>query len=147
MHPHWVFAWARALGAQVYPGKQLEIGWAPIQLTDAGKASPLHHLAAENAAVLHWHGDTFDLPAGAQLLASTELTANQAFRWKKRGLALQFHPEVTAQGMERWYIGHSTDIHLIDNLGVAALREQTERHAYNMDVHASRFIEEWLASF
>lgn len=137
---------ARALGAAVYPGGQSEVGWAPIQLTAAGQASPLRHLSADNTSVLHWHGDTFDLPAGAELLASTEQTARQAFRWKRRGLALQFHPEVTVQGMERWYIGHSSDIRQMEHISVASLRAQTEQQGYNMEVHASRFMEEWLAS-
>lgn len=137
---------ARALGAEVYPGNKSEVGWAPIELTEAGRQSALRHLSADNTSVLHWHGDTFDLPAGAELLASTEQTAHQAFRWKRRGLALQFHPEVTVQGLERWFIGHSTDIHNMENISVADLREQTERHGYNLEVHASRFMEEWLAS-
>jgi GMP synthase (glutamine-hydrolysing) len=137
---------ARALGAAVYPGSQSEIGWAPIQLSAAGQASPLRHLSADNTSVLHWHGDTFDLPVGAELLASTEQTMHQAFRWKRRGLALQFHPEVTVQGMERWYIGHSSDIRKMDNISVAALRTQTEQHGYNLEVHASRFMEEWLGA-
>jgi GMP synthase (glutamine-hydrolysing) len=137
---------ARALGAAVYPGSQSEIGWAPIQLSAAGQASPLRHLSADNTSVLHWHGDTFDLPVGAERLASTEQTMHQAFRWKRRGLALQFHPEVTVQGMERWYIGHSSDIRQMDNTSVAALRTQTEQHGYNLEVHASRFMEEWLGA-
>ena len=137
---------AHALGASVYPGRQAEIGWGPLQLSAAGQASALRHLCADNGAVLHWHGDTFDLPEGAELLASTELTPHQAFRWKQRGLALQFHPEVTVQGMERWYIGHATDISLMENTSVKSLREQTQQHAYNLEVHGARFMEEWLAS-
>ena len=136
---------ARALGASVYPGAKSEIGWAPIRLTGAGQQSPLKHIAAEHTSVLHWHGDTFDLPAGAELLASTEQTPHQAFRWKKRGLALQFHPEVSAHGMERWYIGHSTDIGQMENISVSELREQTEKHAYKMEACAQRFMGEWLA--
>ncbi len=137
---------ARALGAGVYPGKAPEVGWAPISLTEAGRNSPLRHLVTDDISVLHWHGDTFDLPPGAELLASTGVTLNQAFRWKKNGLALQFHPEVTVQGMERWYIGHTTDIHQTDKVSVAGLREQTERYGYIMDVHGGKFIEEWLES-
>jgi GMP synthase (glutamine-hydrolysing) len=51
---------AAALGARVYPGGKKEIGWAPVALTAAGRASPL--AALEGRPVLHWHGDTFDLP-------------------------------------------------------------------------------------
>ena len=137
---------ARALGAAVCPGKTLEIGWSPIELTEAGRRSALSHLSAENTSVLHWHGDRFDLPTGAELLATTENTPHQAFRWKRRGLALQFHPEVSVQGMERWYIGHSSEIRRMDTVSIAGLRAQTERHGYRMEVHALRFMEDWLAS-
>ena len=135
---------ARALGAEVYTGSQKEIGWAPLQLTDAGKDSPLKHLSAEHAHVLHWHGDTFDIPEGAEHLASSEVISNQAFSWKKRCLALQFHPEVMAQGMERWYIGHAVEIQQTEGVSVEQLRADSQKYAYEMDVHANRFIEEWL---
>lgn len=68
---------ARALGARVYPGAGKEIGWAPFTLTEAGRTTPLAHLDA--TAVLHWHGDTFDLPMGTEHLASTDLCTHQAF--------------------------------------------------------------------
>ena len=61
---------ARALGSRVYPGEYKEIGWAPLLLTDAGRRSPLAHLT--NHAVLHWHGDTFDIPQGATHLAASD---------------------------------------------------------------------------
>ncbi len=95
---------ASALGAKVYPGTQgKEIGWASIDLSEAGKHSPLVYLAPEETFVLHWHGDTFDLPNGSTVLASTSKYPNQAFSWGKHCLALQFHPEVTARGLERWF--------------------------------------------
>jgi len=72
------------------------------ELTQTGIHSPLVYLAAEQTAVLHWHGDTFDLPAGAAHLATS--TKYQGFRLGRNGLALQFHPEVTAWGLERWFV-------------------------------------------
>lgn len=135
---------ARALGARVYPGKQKELGWKRVELSDAGKQSPLHHL--EYSPVLHWHGDTFDLPAGAVHLASSDITPNQAFSWKKRGLALQFHPEVTVHGMERWFIGNTMELRQTAGVSINQLREETQRYGYEMDAHASAFLDAWLAA-
>jgi GMP synthase (glutamine-hydrolysing) len=83
---------AAALGARVFPGPVKEVGFAPVTLTEAGDASPLRHLA--QVPLLHWHGDTFDLPAAAELLAGTSAYCNQAFRLGDALLALQFHPEM-----------------------------------------------------
>ena len=83
---------AAALGARVYPGPVREVGFAPLDLLPAGQASPLRHLAG--VPVLHWHGDTFDLPNGAELLALTAGTRHQAFSRGARLLALQCHPEM-----------------------------------------------------
>src|SRR5262252_4232500 len=65
---------AAAAGARVYASGTKEIGWGPIKLTNAGESSCLSHLAAVNHTVLHWHGDTFELPSNATLLASTDVT-------------------------------------------------------------------------
>jgi GMP synthase (glutamine-hydrolysing) len=83
---------AAALGAKVYPGPVKEVGFAPVALTGAGATSPLRYVA--DVPVLHWHGDTFDLPRGAERLAGTPNYANQAFRMGDRLLAIQFHPEM-----------------------------------------------------
>ncbi|CAA7623309.1 glutamine amidotransferase [Magnetospirillum sp. SS-4] len=119
---------ARALGARVYPnGGVKEIGWSPLDLTDAGRASCLAALDA--VPVLHWHGDTFDLPDGATLLASTPLTRHQAFSWGRSALGLQFHVEATRHGLERWFIGHACEIAGVPGLSVRDLRAETRRHA------------------
>lgn len=64
----------------------------------------------DGTSVLHWHGDTFDLPDGAVLLASSDQYLHQAFSWEKHVLALQFHIETTWCGLERWLIGHAGEI-------------------------------------
>ena len=124
---------ARALGARVYPGPRKEIGWAPVKLTDAGRSSCLQQLDCEQTAVLHWHGDTFDLPESAVLLASTDVCVNQAFMVERHALALQFHIEVTAQAFEGWLVGHACEIAATPDVSVRQLRSDAERCARQLE--------------
>ena len=135
---------ARALGAKVYPGPAKELGWATLLLSEPGWHAPMQHLSADRTAVLHWHGDTFDLPQDATHLASTPRCVNQAFSWGKRGLAMQFHPEVTAPGIERWLIGHAYEINTTPGVSVAKLRQDTHRYADDLQVQAMQFWQTWL---
>lgn len=86
---------AAALGARVYRNAHREIGWFPIELTDQGRASDLFAFLPPRLQVLHWHGDTFDLPAGAVHPARSEGCEHQAFLYADRVLGLQFHLEST----------------------------------------------------
>jgi GMP synthase (glutamine-hydrolysing) len=86
---------AAALGARVYTGAAAEVGLGTVTLTDAGRRDPVLGGGARVLPVLHWHGDTFDLPDGATLLASNEAYARQAYRIGS-AYALQFHVEITA---------------------------------------------------
>jgi GMP synthase (glutamine-hydrolysing) len=83
---------AAALGARVYAGPVKEVGFHPVTIHDRAQESPLHHLAG--VPILHWHGDTFTLPHGVELLASSHVYAHQAFRRGPNVLALQFHAEM-----------------------------------------------------
>jgi GMP synthase-like glutamine amidotransferase len=93
---------ARALGAPVTRGQQPEIGLLNVDLTDAGTADPLFVGWPRRAPVVQWHSDTFALPAGATLLATSPACRNQAFRYGSRAYGLQFHPEVTADMVAEW---------------------------------------------
>lgn len=105
----------------------------------------MRHLAPDTV-VLHWHGDTFDLPDGAKHLASTLRCANQAFCWGRWALGLQFHPEVTALGLERWYVGHAVEIGATPGVSVSELRRDADRHAPALREPAKRLFESWLAA-
>jgi GMP synthase (glutamine-hydrolysing) len=135
---------ARALGARVYPGRAKEIGWAELQLSEAGRTGSLRHFAG--VPVLHWHGDTFDLPEGARLLASTEMCPNQAFSLGRHALACQFHPEITANGFERWLIGHAVEIAGTQAISPGLLRRDTERFAPQAAPRGEACLSEWLAA-
>jgi GMP synthase (glutamine-hydrolysing) len=88
---------AAALGAAVYKNAHREIGWFDIARSTEAADHPLGRLFPERVKVFHWHGDTFDLPAGAVRLASSDACGNQAFSFGKNILALQFHLETTLE--------------------------------------------------
>src|SRR5687767_2628136 len=99
---------AEALGAKVYRNKYREIGWFPIQRVPGNSTSALFAVLPATVEVFHWHGDTFDLPAGAALLASSEACRNQGFIYGNQILALQFHLETTPQNAAE-FIAHGGD--------------------------------------
>lgn len=135
---------AAALGARVYPARRKEVGWAPLSLTEAGRASVLRHVD-DGVPVLHWHGDTFDLPEGATRLASTEVCPNQAFSYGPAALALQFHLEVVQSDFERWLIGHACEIaHLRPAATVTTLRAETAQWAPRLAYRAADCFRDWL---
>tara|TARA_B100000965_G_scaffold398927_2_gene417864 strand:+ start:3397 stop:4125 length:729 start_codon:yes stop_codon:yes gene_type:complete len=82
---------ASALGQRVYPGAEKEIGWLPIYGNTHLNGAAFHF--PDQIDVLHWHGETFDLPAGAVLLASSEVCRHQAFQLGRSVIGLQFHLE------------------------------------------------------
>lgn len=132
---------AQALGAAVYAGKAKEIGWGGLQLTEAGAASPL--AALRGAPVLHWHGDTFDLPPAATLLASTDITPHQAFQAGAGQLALQFHAEADAARMEHWLMGHACEL-AAASLDVAAIRQDARDLGSRAAAAGQDFFRRWL---
>lgn len=136
---------ARVLGARVYPGEGKELGWSPVELSEAGRRSCLAPLG-DNTPVLHWHGDTFELPANVLHLARTPRYHNQAFAVGLYGLALQFHLEATAQGLERWYVGHALEIAGLAHTTVAGLRAAGQRHAPALAPRAALCLERWLGA-
>jgi GMP synthase (glutamine-hydrolysing) len=138
---------AAALGARVYPGQNgAEIGWFPLQATP-GSETPawFKPLVADGLSVFHWHGDTFDLPTGTRPLAKSERYANQAFMVDNFALALQFHPEVSAEGLESWYVGHACELHQ-KGIEIATLRKDALLHAPALREAAGRFWRLWLDS-
>ncbi|MGP8231217.1 MAG: glutamine amidotransferase [Methylovirgula sp.] len=132
---------AAALGAKVAPAGHSEIGFSRLTLNVAGAESPLRHLA--DVDVLHWHGDTFAVPEGGTLLASTPLCAHQAFSRGPNILALQFHPEPGAAELERWLIGYAGDL-AHAKLDPRAFRKAAAAHCPPLQRAAARVLAEWL---
>lgn len=90
---------ARALGAKVYPGLSFELGMTPVQISDQGRHDAVFQCMPESFDVFQWHGEVFDLPAGAVPLASSEVCL-QAFRYGKQAYGLLFHLELDQLGIE-----------------------------------------------
>ena len=136
---------ARVLGARVFPGPK-ELGWIPLQLTREGAVSAIAPLDADRTSMLHWHGDTFDLPAKAVLLASTEQVAHQVFSWERFVLAFQCHPEVRHEDIESWLIGHAAEIAATGGASVEQLRKDSHYYGPTLAACAKLVFTEWLES-
>lgn len=135
---------AKALGADVYPGRQgKEIGWHTIDVNEAGIQTPLKHLDSGNTGMMQWHGDTFDLPEGATLLASSKVYKNQAFSYGTKALGLQFHPEVTKNNIELWLATGQAELQQV-GLNVPLLRENTIENLPRLEKAREKFFNEWL---
>lgn len=107
---------ARALGAAVVRGERREIGFAPVRVEDP--ADPVLGGLAPRAEVLHWHGDVFELPDGATHLASSGLSAQQAFR-VGNAWGVLFHPEADLALAERWMATPAMAAEAVEALGEA----------------------------
>ncbi len=136
---------AQALGSTVHKGTNgSELGWKKLTLHEAAKDTPLRHLGPDKTSMLHWHGDTYALPEGATLLASTDQYEVQAFTHGKRALGVQFHPEMTKDVMEEWTM--LGDFYHIENkIGpLAEFRAETDRNCEVLRVQNHKFFNEWL---
>lgn len=133
---------AAGLGARVLPLPSREIGWGTLTIEGAVPDNPLNALAAID--MLHWHGCGFDLPIGADRLASTLGCQNQAFMKGPRILGLQFHLEVCPRiGIETWIAEHPEDLRSAGIDGFALRRDTMSAAAQNRNGIA-RFLDGWL---
>jgi len=89
-----------ALGAKVYQNKEKEIGWFDIELTYFGRSDRLFSELGSRLKVFHWHGDTFDLPENAIHMAYSAGCNNQAYIYKDKVVAMQFHLEPTMNSLK-----------------------------------------------
>ena len=132
---------AKALGSEVKGGHAYEFGWFPLTATTDDPL--LAHFTSQGVTMFHWHYETFDLPEGATLLASSALYKNQVYRWGKNTLGLQCHPEVQAETLENWLIGNAFEISHA-GLDVNALREEIRLKAPLLETATASFFTDWL---
>lgn len=133
---------ARVLGANVRSMGFKEIGLAPLKLTSAGQQSVLSMIG--NNEVLHWHGDMFDIPNDAKLLAATDKCPHQAFSYQDNVLALQFHIEANLNTIEQWLIGHASEL-FSAKVDILTIREQAYQKQQQLLKLSQAFIAQWLS--
>jgi GMP synthase (glutamine-hydrolysing) len=129
---------AKALGARVFRNPALEVGWYPIHLTDSARADPVFRDVPSPSTFFHWHGETFDLPAGAEWLAWSERCRHQAYRYGSDVYGIQFHPEITAEMIEDW---SAQPVNCGD---VAKLDQPIDSKAFDPAPLAGEILGNWL---
>jgi GMP synthase (glutamine-hydrolysing) len=98
---------AHVLGARVRRHTRPELGWCDLRTTAEGRRDPVLGALGERTPVFQWHSYTYDLPAGAKQLATTETCEQQAFCWNRNAYGFQFHLEADAPMIERWVTSDS----------------------------------------
>jgi GMP synthase-like glutamine amidotransferase len=137
---------AASLGARVYAGPEPEVGLLPVTLTDAGRADPVLEGLPAVFTTLQWHGDTFDLPERAVLLAGSTAYPRQAFRFE-RAYGVQFHLEVSLEMAHAWAEVPAYAESLDRVLGPGSLPSligELERRGPEMLDHARTMFAGWL---
>lgn len=122
---------ANVLGSRVYRNREKEIGWFPVRLTEEGLRSRSFKGFTRDFMAFHWHGETFDIPAGAVRLAESGVCMNQAFEYEGRVVGLQFHLETNESSAGK----------LIENCGDEIQPSPFIQNAGEMMGKRERFVE------
>ncbi len=138
---------AASLGSRVYAGPRPEVGIMPVYLTEAASDDAVFAGLPRELVTFQWHGETFDLPEGGVLLATSPTYPNQAFRWKKKAYGVQFHVEISADLAKQWSQVPAYKAALEGVLGAGAAtkvagdvsRAETVLHSY-----ARAMFQKWL---
>jgi GMP synthase (glutamine-hydrolysing) len=137
---------AASLGASVYAGPEPEVGLLEVTLTEDGRLDPVLAGLPPTLTTLQWHGDTFEVPSGAVLLAGSPTYPNQAFRYG-RAYGVQFHMEVSREMALAWADVPTYAAALERALGdgaVGRLVDDLDRSAPTMLEHGRRMFGAWL---
>jgi GMP synthase-like glutamine amidotransferase len=138
---------AASLGARVYAGPKPEIGIMPVYLTSAAHDDPVFSGLPYELLTFQWHGETFELPDSAVLLATSRAYPNQAFRWKKKAYGIQFHVEIAADLAKQWSQVSAYRAALERLLGPDAATKvvgDVSRAEKALHAYARRMFESWL---
>jgi GMP synthase (glutamine-hydrolysing) len=129
-----LLAWA--LDAEVGKGPVREIGFEPIHPTPAAVHDPLFSHLSDGDMVFQWHMDTFAVPVGAEILATGDRVANQAFRYGDLAWGTQFHFEVDGPELEKWLeeFGRQGDLGSEWGKSTERVLEERDRHMTEHEV-------------
>ena len=133
---------ASTLGAEVRPGPRIELGWHEVSLTESGLTDPVLGRLPSPFAPLHWHGDAYDLPPGAEHLASSGQTPVQAFRYEHSAYGLLFHLEA-AHDQVAAMAAHFPDDVVAAGSAAADLLDPS--HTARLAHDADRALDAWVA--
>lgn len=122
---------AQAMGGKVYPGNLKEIGWYDIEITENGNRDIFNGVGTLKHTVFQWHGDTFELPASAIILAKSN-TYIQAFRIKT-AIGIQFHIEVDESMIDEWLRVYSKEVSGL-NLDKSNIMSHQKKQIVNLSV-------------
>jgi GMP synthase-like glutamine amidotransferase len=136
---------AKALGATVRPGKDLEIGMTQIRLTAEAKQDPFFSMMPDSFDVFEWHGEVFDLPKDCAPLAGSAIAPLQAFRYGSRAYGLLFHIEMDQSGIEALSHHCPNDLSRVD-LNPLVLMRQAKPHLRSLHKWAAALINHLLDS-
>jgi GMP synthase (glutamine-hydrolysing) len=135
---------AAATGAAVYQGGIKEIGWYPVSVTPEGQMDSLLGYLPEKPTVFQWHGDSFELPKGAQRLASSLSYDNQAFRIGRSIYGVQFHLEVTPPMIDRWIDQYGKELASLPYISTDKIRADTRSYSQTLKYYGERFFSEFI---
>ena len=138
---------AASLGAAVYRGAALEVGIRRVTLTQAGLRDPVLSALPAVTDVMEWHRDTFELPAGAVLLARSRRCAHQAYRLSSNAYAVQFHLELSARSASKWreFPGYRGVLHKAKHSKAISVPGRLEEEEPQMQALESELLTRWLA--
>lgn len=136
---------ADVLGAKVEPNRVKEIGLYTVSLTESGQQDSLFDGFEQTFEVFHWHGDTFKIPRGSELLVEGVDCKNQSFR-KGNAVAVQFHLEVTEHDLAKWCDEYATELTELDKAKEQILTEFNEKKEKLATTNA-KFVGNWLDSW
>ena len=135
---------ARTFEKRVYRHHELELGFTEIEITPAGAGTPLLSGLARKQWVMEWHQDTFDLPDGAELIATGKRCINQAFRIGQHVYAFQFHFEASRPLLRSWVKAGLASLEKSHPDFHVQIERQFERHMAGQTAFARHVSDRWL---